>query len=238
LTSYALPDTIAEHMATTAGTQTEHTTTDAIKLTSLAGLVSIPLGIAGVLVDRMWTFPAADATATQISGFVTAHRPALLIAMSLTAATVGLWLVFGVGVWQRLRENERREHILSSCFLVAFASFVTLLLAGFTGFFLLVYSAPVALDPRLLYELAFALLAMSGLPTALALSAYTLHTYRTRFMPRWTAELAVVGAVAHMLLLASFVVRSGFFSLAGGVTILIPATLFTWITGTALAMLD
>jgi hypothetical protein len=208
----------------------------AIRLAAIAGLASIPLGIAGVLVDRMWTFPCSGASSAQIAVFVGAHRSALLVAMVLSTVTVGLWLWFGVGVWRWMQAGAAGDGVLCGCFLVGLVSFTTLLLAGFTAFFLLVYRAPAPSDPRLLYDLAFGLLAMSGVPTALALGAYAAHAYGAK-RALWSARLALLGSLAHLLLLASLVLRSGFFSLAGGVTIAIPATLFAWITGTALVMI-
>jgi hypothetical protein len=41
-------------------------------------------------------------------------------------------------------------------------------------------------------------------------------------------------SVPELLLLASLVIRGGFFSLKGGVTIAIPATLFVWVASTSL----
>jgi hypothetical protein len=207
-----------------------------LRLAGLAGLLSIPLGVAGVLVDRMWTFPATDASAARIASFVGAHRSALLLAMALTTTAVALWLVFGVGVWVWLREMSTGDGLFSSCFLAGFASFVTLLLAGFTSFFVLVFRAPDASDPRLLYDLAFGLLAMSGVPTALALGCYAVQIFRGHQLPGWTAWLAALGSLAHLVLIASLVVTSGFFSLTGGVIIAIPATLFAWIAGTGVVM--
>jgi hypothetical protein len=207
------------------------------KLAGLAGLLSIALGIAGLAVDRMWDFPGSGATGNEIALFVQAHRTALLAAMFLTAITVVLWLVFGAGVWLRMRQVAGCESILPTCFLAGLLSFVTLLLAGFTVFFVLVYRAPEASDPRLLYDLSFALLAMSGIPTALALGSYAALAFQSDSLPRWTASIATVAALAHLLLLVSLVVRNGFFSLEGGVTIAIPATLFAWIAGTSWVML-
>lgn len=129
-----------------------------------------------------------------------------------------------------------REHS-PACFLVGLVSFVTLLLAGFTVFFLLAYRTPEGLDSQLLYDLSFALLAMSGVPTALALGSYAALVFRSDSLPRWTASVATVAALAHLLLLASLVVRGGFFSLEGGVTIAIPATLFGWIAATSWVMM-
>jgi hypothetical protein len=224
-------------MAITAGERTASTTHSAIELAGLAGVLSIALGIVGSLVDRMWTFPGTDATAGEIAGYVGAHRSALLIAMVLSTAAVGLWLLFGVGVWMWLRERAGGESILSLCFLVGLVSFVTLLLAGFSSFFVLVYRAGEVPDPRMLYDLAFGLLAMSGVPTALALGSYAARVFRDGRLPGWTAWVATVAVFAHLVLLASLVIESGFFSLEGGVIIAIPATLFAWILGTSVAMI-
>jgi hypothetical protein len=165
-------------MAVTTGERTESATYNAIKLAGLAGVLSIALGIAGSIIDQMRTFPGTGATAGEITGFVGAHRPALLLAMLLSTAAVGLWLLFGVGVWLWLRETTDSEGVFSVCFLVGLVSFVTLLLAGFTSFFVLVYRAGDVSDPRLLYDLAFGLLAMSGAPTALALGSYAAQVFR------------------------------------------------------------
>jgi hypothetical protein len=209
---------------------------DALKLAGLAGLLSIVLGIAAVPIDQMWTFPGTGATAGEVAGFVDAHRSALLIAMFLTTAAVGLWLVFGVGVWLWLRETTGGESVFSACFLVGLVSFVTLLFAGFTSFIVLVYRAPEASAPRLLYDLGFGLLAMSGVPTALALGSYAALVFRSDRLPRWTASAAAVAALAHLMLFASLLITSGFFSLEGGVTIAIPGILFAWIFGMSMAM--
>lgn len=207
-----------------------------IKLAGVAGLLSIALGIVALPVDQMWTFPGTDATAAEVAAFAQANRTELFVAMVLNTVAVGLWLVFGAGVWLRLRQVAGGESILPACFLAGLVSFTTLLLAGFTVFFLLTYRAPEAPDSRLLYDLSFALLAMSGIPTALALGSYAALVFQSDSLPRWTASVATVAALAHLLLLASLVIRSGFFSLEGGVTIAIPATLFAWIAGTSLTM--
>jgi hypothetical protein len=169
------------------------------------------------------TGTGTGAGAGEIAGFVDAHRSALLVAVILTAMGVALWLLFGAGVWAWMRETASGESFLSTCFLVGLVSFVMLLFAGFMSFLVLVYRAPEPSDPRLLYDLAFTLLAMSGIPTAVALDAYVAHVFGERQLPVWTAWIAVVAALANLVLLASLVVRSGFFSLEGGVIIAIPA---------------
>lgn len=208
-----------------------------MRLSGLAGLVSLVLGVAGVIVDEMWSIPGTAANASEIAGFVDAHRSALLVAVILTAAGVALWLLFGVGVWVWMRETGGGDGFLPMCFVVGLVSFVTLLFAGFTSFLVLVYRAPEPSDPRLLYDLAFALLAMSGIPTALALGAYAAHVLSDRRLPALTAWIAIAAALANLVLLASFVLRSGFFSLEGGVIIAIPGTLFVWILAMSIVLL-
>jgi hypothetical protein len=226
-------ETKVARMAITTGERTR----SAIRLAGLAGVVSIILGIAGSIVDEMQTFPGTGATAGEIARYVDAHRSALLIAMVLSTIAVGLWLAFGVGVWVWLGERTGGVSVLSVCFLVGLVSFVTLLLTGFTVAFVLFYRAPNASDPRLLYDLAFGLLAMSGVPTALALGAYAAQVFRDSRLPAWTGWVATVAALAHIVLLASLVIPSGFFSLQGGVIIAIPAMLFAWIIGMSIILL-
>ena len=208
-----------------------------MRFAGLAGLVSLAFGVAGVIIDEMWRIPGTGASAEEIAGFVDAHRSALLLAVILTAAGVALWLLFGVGVWVWMRETASGDSFLSMCFVVGLVSFVTLLFAGFTSFLVLVYRAPEPSDPRLLYDLAFGLLAMSGIPTALSLGAYAAHVFGDRRLPVWTAWIAVAAALANLVLLASLVVRNGFFSLEGGVIIAIPGTLFVWILATSIVLL-
>ncbi len=224
-------------MTITTGERTGSATYSAIKLAGLAGLMSIALGIAGAIVDEMQTFPGTGASASEIAAYVNGHRSALLVAMLLSTIAVGLWLAFGVGVWVWLRETTGSVSVLSVCFLVGLVSFVTLLLAGFTVAFVLFYRAPNAPDPRLLYDLAFGLLAMSGVPTVLALGSYATQVLSDSRLPAWTAWIAAAAALAHIVLLASLVIPSGFFSLEGGVIIAIPAMLFAWITVTSIVLL-
>ena len=206
------------------------------KLIGIVGVVGVALPTVGsALFAPTWDFPGTGATAAAITAYVVEHRDALLAGVLLNAIGVTLWGLFGVGVWLRLRRGG--ESYLSACFLFGVVSFVTLLLAGFVFFLVLTYRGQRISDARLLYDVSFALLAMSGLPTAAALGSYAWLTFRSRHLPAWTAALGAVGAAAHVLLLASFLVSDGFFSLEGQVITVIPATLFVWILGTAIAML-
>ena len=226
---------MATEMATRA---LEPTAAASMRLAGAAGLLGCALGVAGSLVVDISDAPATTASAAVIAESVDRDRTALLVGMLLSTAAVSLWSVFGAGVWLRLRRASGPESLASACFAFGFVGFVALLLAGFTAFFVLAYRDADVGDPRLLYDLTFGLLAMSGAPTAIALGSYAAVIFRSTALPRWTAWLGVIGALAHVALLASFVVTEGFFSLEGQVITAIPATLFLWITGTGIAMLD
>jgi hypothetical protein len=207
-----------------------------MRLAGASGLVGCALGIAGGIAVDIFEAPGTASSAAEITAFVDADRTAMLVGMLLSTAAVSLWTVFGAGVWLRLREATGAESLLAACFAFGIVGFITLLLAGFTSFFVLVYRAAEVSDARLLYDLAFGLLAMSGAPTAIALGSFAALVFRVGELPQWTAMLAALGAAAHVVLLASFVVTDGFFSLEGQVITAIPATLFLWIIGTGLAM--
>src|SRR5262245_42259720 len=115
----------------------------------------------------MWRFPRTTTSNARLVAFATGHRSALLGAMVLNSFAVALWLVFGAGVWTRIQRNA--TGLFANCFGLGFAAFITLLIAGFVFFFVLVYRSPIVDEPRLLYDAAFGLLALSGLPTAVAL---------------------------------------------------------------------
>jgi hypothetical protein len=207
------------------------------RMAGLAGLAGISLGVIGFFVDQMWQFPATNSSTEEIVAFVREHRTPLLVAMLVNTAAVALWLAFGAGVWLGMRDETGAETYLSACFALGMVSLVTLLLGGFTPFLVLVYRTPDATEARLLYDVTFGLLAMSGAPTVLALGSYAAFVRRSGALPRSTGGLAALAVVAHVALFSSFVVRTGFFSLEGPVIIAIPATLFVWIGATSIAML-
>jgi hypothetical protein len=210
------------------------------RVAAAAGALGFVLAVVGSGVlgafegSSLFQFPGTGSSSAEFAAFAAEHRSLGLAAMVLNSLAVGLWVLFGAGVWIKLREGG--ESFLSACFALGVAGFVTLIFAGFVPFFVLAYRGGDVTDPRLLYDLTFGMLAMSGVPTAVALGSYAALVFRTGRLPRWTAWLAAIGACAHVLLLASLVVTGGFFSLEGQVITAIPATLFIWILGTSVAM--
>jgi hypothetical protein len=202
-----------------------------------AGVVGVVLPVLGLLFHPIWDFPGTASSGADVVEFVGDNRTSLQWVMVLNTIGVSLWMVFGAEAWSRLRRAAGEADPLTACFALGVTSFTTMLLAGFTCFDILVLRAPEPSTAALLYDLSFGLLAMSGMPTAVALGAYAWINARARVLPQSTSVLAGIAAAAHVLLLASFVVSDGFFSLEGQVITVIPALLFGWIFTTAVAML-
>jgi hypothetical protein len=209
------------------------------RLAGVAGVIGVALPCAALVVMPIWRFPGTNSSAAELTAFAVRHQTSLRVMMMLDTAAVGLWMIFGAGVWLRLRLRQvsGSDSLASACFAFGLIGFVTLLLAGFVAMFVILYLAPDISDVRLLYDLAFGLLAMSGAPTAIALGCYAAVTFRHTAMPRFTAWLAALAAAAHVVLIFSFVVPRGFFSLEGQVITVIPGLLFAWILATSIAML-
>jgi hypothetical protein len=202
-----------------------------------AGVLGFTFPVIGLFVFPIWKFPGTGSSGPDVIAFVQAHQASLQWLMALNTLGVSLWMVFGAATWSRLRRATPEGDPLTACFALGVGGFVTLLLAGFTCFDVLVLRAPDPPGALLLYDLSFGLLAMSGMPTALALGAYGWLNARHRLLPQVTTVLAVVTGGAHLALLASFVVRRGFFSLEGQVITVVPGLLFAWILITAVALL-
>lgn len=197
-----------------------------------AGVLGMVIPLIGLIVLPIWTFPSTSASGDEVLAFARTHTGSLQAMMLTYTLGVTLWLVLGAAVWARLRAALSSDSMLTTCFAGGLISFVTLLLAGFTCFNILIYRQPAPSEAKLLFDLTFGLLATSGMPTAVALTAYAVAVYRHSVFPRPTGHLAVVTAAAHVLLLLSFIVGHGFFSLEGAVIAVVPAPLWIWIAST------
>jgi hypothetical protein len=216
---------------------------DATRLDVRRATVGVIAGVSGVLAATasnllvpIWTMPSTSASGAQVARFVADHQAALRGTLVLDTVGVTLWMVFGGAVWLRLRRASAAETLAPSLFGAAFSAMVVLLMAGFTSAFVLAYRVPDAATAQVLYDMTFALLAMSGMPAVIALTAYASVAVTTRRMPQLTAQLAILGVAAHLLLLASLVTPRGVLSLEGPLITAAPAPLFAWIFITALTL--
>jgi hypothetical protein len=201
-----------------------------------SGVIGFTLPALTLAVYPIWSYPQTQTSGTDVALWAANHHGELVITQLLNTVGVTLWFVFGAALWTYLRDRLPTRSTLPVCFAASFFGCVVLLLSGFTAFNLLLYREHPAEQSTLLYDLTFGLLAMSGMPTVVALGSFAVAVYRHRVLPRYTAHLAIAAAAVHPLLLAAFIVETGPLSLQGLSITAMPAFLFAWILGTALGM--
>jgi len=172
----------------------------------ISGVTGIAIATASNLLVPIWSMPSTSASGARVARFVLDHDVAFRATLALDVVSVTLWMVFGGAVWLRLRRASTSDTLATSLFGVAFMAMIVLLMTGFTCALVLAYRATDPAIAHVLYDLAFGLLAMSGMPAIIALTAYAFVALTTTRLPARTAQLAIVTAVAHLLLLASLVI--------------------------------
>ncbi|MFL0242358.1 hypothetical protein [Mycobacterium sp. SMC-17] len=206
------------------------------RVTRWSGVIGFALPALTLPVYPIWSYPQTQTSGTDVAVWAVDHHDQLVVTQLLNTVGVTLWFVFGAGLWTYLRDRLPTRSTLPVCFAASFFGCVILLLSGFTAFNLLLYREHTAELSTLLYDLTFGLLAMSGMPTVVALGSFAIAVYRHRVLPLYTAHLAIAAAAVHPLLLAAFIVEEGPLSLQGLSITAMPAFLFVWILGTALAV--
>jgi hypothetical protein len=203
---------------------------------AIAGIVGVLIPTVSNAIIPIWRMPSTSASGAHVAAYVLDHQAAFRAVLVLDTIGVTLWMVFGGAVWLRLRRASGTDTLATSLFGVAFAAMATVLITGFTVAFVLAYRTPDPTTARVLYDLAFALLAMSGMPAAIALTAYAAVAVTNAHLPRSTGHIAATAAAAHVLLLVTLVTPTGVLSLEGPSITVVPAFLFVWIFGTALTL--
>lgn len=206
----------------------------------LSGLASFAcIAIAAAIAPPLWDAPGSTAAAETVAAYAQAHDTRLLISIFVYGVALGFFLCFAAALGACLRSLEAAPGIRSAIFLGSALVLVALILAGFAPGAVNTYRPQSPALAQALYDMTFALLAISGIPTATCLGAYASLVLPRVGVPllRWTGWLALLGAVAHVVIAASFLVRDGFLSLEGEVIIAVPATFFAWILATSAVLL-
>ena len=210
---------------------------DSPRVARWAGTLGVAIPAVAIPVYPIWLVPSTQTSGSGIAQWASAHHDRLVITQVLYTVGVGLWLVFGAVIWTHLRNRLPIGSPLAAGFGGGMVGLVTLILSGFTAFNLLLYRPRSAESSALLYDLTVGLLAMSGVPTVVALGCFAVAVYRHRVLGRNCAHLAAVAAVGHVFLLTAFIAPSGPLSLQGFLTVTgIPLLLFAWIGHTARAI--
>ena len=195
-----------------------------------AGLLSFDLiVIASLVAPPLWNLPGTNATGRVVAAYTRQNATRITASLFIYSLAMGLFLCFVGGLWAWFRERDAAPRALSSIFGLAGVALVILILAGFVPIYLLGYRTEPASIASLLADLTFGLLALSGIPTAVCLGTYAALVIRYGGLPRWTAYVAATGAIAHVLITASFLSHGSFLSLESDVIVWVPAIFFVWI---------
>jgi hypothetical protein len=227
-------------MATATGVATVEpraATTNPARATGLAGLASFVLIVVGIFVSPpLWDTPGTRAPAADVVRYTHDHAGRIIASLLVYSVAMGLFLWFVAGLWAWLREREPGAEGLCAAFAFGGVALTVLIVAAFVPLYMLSYRQQPAVMSGM-SDLAFGLLALSGIPTAVCLSAYAGLVARGRPLPVWTAWLAICAAAAHVVIAGSFVSHGAFLSLEGSVIVWVPATFFAWIFATSAALL-
>jgi hypothetical protein len=207
------------------------------RATAVVGLLSFGLIVVAGVTEPLWLAPGTGASGREIAAYAAEHRGTLIASVFLYGLGMGGFLAFGIALWAWLRSRPGVAEPLAALFGCGVVALCSVVLVGFAPALVLAYRSGAVSDPRLLWDLSFAVLGLSGVPTALALGAYAWIVLTTRVLAPWSGWVAAVGAAAHVLIAATFFFSSGFLSLEGGVIVAIPVTMFLWLLAASLSLL-
>ena len=214
------------------------TTVRANRALGLTGLASFALiAVAAFVQPHLWSAPGTTAAPARVAAYAQEDRGRAVGSLFIYSVAMGVFLCFACGLWTRLRRDAADMESISTVFAVGAVALVVLVLAAFAPAAALSYRPQEPAVAQALRDLAFGLLAMSGIPTALCLGAYAALVLRRGCLAAWTGWLALFGAAAHLLIAASFMDHGGFLSLEGSVIVWVPGIFFAWILATSLALL-
>jgi hypothetical protein len=207
------------------------------RATASVGLASFGLIVAAGVMQPLWLAPGTGASGREIAAYVADNRSTFLASIFLYTLGMAGFFAFGIALWTWLRRRPGVAQAPAAVFACGIASLCSVVFVGFAPALVLAYRSGAVGDPRLLWDLAFAILALSGAPTVLALGAYAWVVLSTGALAPWSGWIAAVAAAAHVVIVGTFFFSSGFFSLEGGVIVAIPTTMFLWLLAASVSLL-
>lgn len=206
---------------------------------ALCGLASFGLIMlaAFVLARPLWSAPHTQASPAMVASYISHAHGREVASLLVYALAIGLFLCFTAGLWRWLSETEPVQSQTSAILAFGAIALSVLIFAAFAVAEVMIYRPLSPAQAQMLRDLTFALLALSGVPTAICMGAYANLVLRHGTLAKWTGWLALLGVLAHLLIAASFIAHAGLLSLEGPLIVLAPGTFFTWILVASLALL-
>ncbi|GAA1558849.1 hypothetical protein GCM10009789_10350 [Kribbella sancticallisti] len=167
--------------------------------------------------------PAVDASANEITSFLTDGRTAILVGALMWSAAAGLIIWFGSAFAEAIRERNDRSDVhmalLAGSVLVGSAIFVDAVVMAATAYGVDGRDAGVTM---MMYQLTAVLTTMIGFAAALPLAAAGIGVLRTHLMPDWLGYLAMLAAAVAFLGAFGIFASDGAFVAGGTLMTTIP----------------
>jgi hypothetical protein len=210
-----------------------------IKMTSAAGLGVVLLFVVSSLILPLTDAPGSDASAQAVARYLGDNRGELLAVLYLSGLSFGLFLVFAGGLRYLLRRAAGGDATpVPGIGFGGAIALVSILMAGFSLFVAAGYRVSET-DPalvRALSDAAWATFALSGVPTAVCVGAFSWLILRDRYLPGAVAWLGFLVAALHLLAAAAYAGSSGGLSLQGDVAVYVPLGFYLWVLATSVAL--
>ncbi len=142
----------------------------AARTIGLVGIASFVCIVAAALISPpLWDAPDSTASALRVAAYVEGDRSRLLASLFVYSVAIGLFLWFASALAAWLRATGPGSPVGATVFLAGAVVLVALILAGFAPAGVNAYRSQTPAMAQALYDMTFALLAISGIPTALCL---------------------------------------------------------------------
>jgi len=207
-----------------------------IRAAGLAGVTSFILIVVAAALLPFWTALHTTDSPEAFARYAQDQRSQIIAAMFLYSLGFGLFLLLAGALWAQLHRAGPGAQWLAAVFGFAAVAMSTMILAAFVPACVFAYRSHSPELAQTLWDLGFGMLALSGVPTAICMSAYATVVLCYRALPPWTGWVAAVGVVPHLFIAGSFMNHKGFLSVEGDVTLWVPITLFAWILAASIAL--
>jgi hypothetical protein len=176
-----------------------------------AGLIGVGLFVVGSLLAG--SPPKPDASATEITAFLVAHRSALLTGTALILLAIPFLGCF-VGVLTGvLRDAEGGRGTLARAAALGWTLQLAIVAIGIVAQTAVTWRGAAGLDPHLVhfaYDLGtLSLYTVSATAVALTVGATSVVIFRSGVLPRWLVAIGVVEVAVNLIELLGLSSRSG-----------------------------
>ncbi len=200
------------------------------RFTALAGCATVVLYILSAMLS--YDAPEIDASPPDILKYAAASGGRLLVVVFVWGGITSAALCFLTGLWSVVRrrdEQDGMDEVLAILglgagyvlFAIAQAGFVFILALGYRGTIL------DATQAKLMNDLIYLGITLSGFPTAVSTAAFAIMVRRTRAVAVWTSWIAAVAVIAHVVSAGSFA-QDGMLAPTGVPIYIAPTFYFIW----------